>query len=257
MPTARGSRGRRARPAGPRPRSGDSTGVADSSTFPAISMRSTSSSTASMSSRSWATIESSARRVALASCPTRRRRRTATTTAPPQRCRRGSGAARSRGRWRCWSGRRRAGPRPPRAVGVEHEGVGVDAAEHLGQPEPHRVDVGLGADVGLELRLGWKSSWTPSRAPASSTWLISSNSSEIARPPSASRAIARSASRKLDTESAICWAKSSVSPSMAGRFRFGSVTAHLPSYECSPQCYLVGVLEVTTHREATCQSGDA
>ena len=36
-------------------------------------------------------------------------------------------------------------------VGVEHEAVGVDAVEHLGQPQPHLVEVGLGADVGLVL----------------------------------------------------------------------------------------------------------
>ena len=37
-------------------------------------------------------------------------------------------------------------------VGVEDEAVGVDAAEHLGQPQPHLVEVGLRADVGLVLR---------------------------------------------------------------------------------------------------------
>src|SRR6476661_8286626 len=36
-------------------------------------------------------------------------------------------------------------------VGVEDEGVRVDALEHVGQPQPQLVDVGLGTDVGLEL----------------------------------------------------------------------------------------------------------
>ena len=37
-------------------------------------------------------------------------------------------------------------------VGVEDEPVGVDVAEQVGQPQPHRVEVGVGADVGLVLR---------------------------------------------------------------------------------------------------------
>ena len=90
-----------------------------------------------------------------------------------------------------------------RDVGVEDVAVGVDAVEHLGQPQPHLVEVGLGADVGLVLWRGAKSRCAPSRAPASEIWLISSSSSEIARPASPSRAISRRASRKLEKESAI------------------------------------------------------
>ena len=37
-------------------------------------------------------------------------------------------------------------------VGVEDVAVGVDAVEQLGEPQPHLVEVGLGADVGLVLR---------------------------------------------------------------------------------------------------------
>ena len=44
---------------------------------------------------------------------------------------------------------------------------------------------------------GWKSICAPSRAPASSTWLISSSSRDTAWAPLPSRAIARSAIRKL------------------------------------------------------------
>ena len=36
-------------------------------------------------------------------------------------------------------------------VGVEDEAVGVDAVEQRGQPQPHLVEVGVGADVGLVL----------------------------------------------------------------------------------------------------------
>ena len=39
----------------------------------------------------------------------------------------------------------------PGDVGVEDVAVGVEVVEHLGQPEPHVVEVGLGADVGLVL----------------------------------------------------------------------------------------------------------
>ena len=38
-----------------------------------------------------------------------------------------------------------------RDVGVEDVAVGVEVVEHLGQPQPHLVEVGLGADVGLVL----------------------------------------------------------------------------------------------------------
>ena len=39
-------------------------------------------------------------------------------------------------------------------VGVEDEAVGVDVAEHVGQPQPQAVEVGVGADVGLVVLLG-------------------------------------------------------------------------------------------------------
>ena len=37
-------------------------------------------------------------------------------------------------------------------VGVEVVGVGVHAVEQPGEAEPHRVEVGVGADVGLVLQ---------------------------------------------------------------------------------------------------------
>ena len=39
-----------------------------------------------------------------------------------------------------------------RRVGVEVVGVGVDAVEQSREPEPHRVEVGVRADVGLVLQ---------------------------------------------------------------------------------------------------------
>ena len=135
---------------------------------------------------------------------------------PPQRlerrCPAGSAAGRSPGRWRCWSGRRRAGSRPRRARRGRRRsrrcrrcraGRPAAAASRRGRRRGRRR-------AGTPLA-GVKSCSAPSRAPASSTWLISRSSSEMARPPSASRAIARRASRKLSTWSAICWANSAVS----------------------------------------------
>ena len=61
---------------------------------------------------------------------------------------------------------------------------------------------------------GWKSIWAPSRAPASSTWLISSSSRDTAWEPLPSRAISRSAMRKVSIWVAICEANcsSSITP---------------------------------------------
>src|SRR3954453_7662074 len=103
---------------------------------------------------------------------------------------------------------------------------------------------GSGPTSGWYSAIGVKSCWAPSRAPASSTWLISSSSSEMARPPSASRAIACSAIRKLSTWSAICWANSSVSVSVICGSPPSERPAHRPPF---------GVLEVTTYRQSTRQ----
>ena len=99
--------------------------------------------TTSASRRSWATTEQRVERDAGPGCPTRRRRRTATTTAPRGRCRAevaqpfevGGDAGQVVGQLVL----DRAGH-----VGIEHVAVGVDRTEHLGQAQPHRVEVGLG-----------------------------------------------------------------------------------------------------------------
>ncbi len=152
MPTARGYRGCRRRP-GPATERGRLLLRADSSTCSATSMRSISSgSSASESRRSWATIESSALRTAPAEVAPRG---DVGELPPPQRL--GDVA-------------RAVVAQPVLEVGgdagevvgdlalhhlghvrVEDVGVGVDAAEHLGQAQPHLLDVGLRADVGLEL----------------------------------------------------------------------------------------------------------
>ena len=66
-------------------------------------------------------------------------------------------------------------------VGVEDEAVGVDAVEHA-RPSRSRISSrsGSGPTSGWYSARGVKSRCAPSRAPASSTWLISSSSSEIA-----------------------------------------------------------------------------
>src|SRR5262245_11186208 len=112
---------------------------------------------------------------------------------------------------------------------------------------------GSGPTSGWYSATGVKSRCAPSRAPASRTWLISSSSSEIARLLSASRAIAFSASKKLSTWSAICWAKSSVSPSSC----LVSVICGSPSCERTAQRHLVGVLQVATYRQSTRQTRHA
>src|SRR6478609_4000559 len=123
---------------------------------------------------------------------------------------------------------------------------------------------------------GSKSTWAPSRAPASSTWLISRSSSEMARPPSSSRETARSAMRKLFTESEIAVAKSSVvlsrgasasisaaasrmsSSVMSSLTRYSSalLIGRAPAHEGPAQRHLVGVLQVSADREPTGQPGD-
>src|SRR3954454_19417188 len=104
---------------------------------------------------------------------------------------------------------------------------------------------------------GVKSRCAPSRAPASSTWLISSSSSEIARPPSASRAIARSASRKLSTWSAIWPANSRVPESSWGASGWSSVISGSPPGKSTAQGHFVRVLEVPPHRQSTRQTRHA
>ena len=61
-----------------------------------------------------------------------------------------------------------------------------------------------GPTSGWNSSRGVKSVWAPIRAPARRTWLISRSSSDTACDPLPSRAMARRASRKLSTESAIC-----------------------------------------------------
>src|SRR5215212_801090 len=108
---------------------------------------------------------------------------------------------------------------------------------------------GSGPTSGWYSARGAKSRWAPSRAPASSTWLISRSSSEMARPTSPSRAMAWRAIRKLSTWSAICWANSLVSPSIF----CGSFMCRSPPCERAPQGDLVGVLEITAYRQSTRQ----
>src|SRR3712207_768773 len=120
---------------------------------------------------------------------------------------------------------------------------------------------GSGPGSGSYSSVGSKSSCTPSRPPASSTWLTTSSSSEIAWPPVASpRAIERTAMRKDSTWSAICWANSSSSglscPSLSVTTPCDvSAMNRPPSFECSAEGDLVGVLKVPTHRKSTREPG--
>ena len=119
---------------------------------------------------------------------------------------------------------------------------------------------GSGPTSGWYSARGVKSRCAPSRAPASSTWLTSSSSSEIAAAGSSSRAIARSASRKLSTWSAICCGEvlglRVAARSPPDRCLVGH-SADPPPRERPPEGDLVGVLEVATDRQPAGQSGDA
>src|SRR5690606_20617689 len=90
------------------------------------------------------------------------------------------------------------------------------------------------------------------------TWLTSSSSSGIARPPASPRAMACRASRKLSTWSAICWARSStslVTPGSVGGWTSASgacsVVDTASPFERPAQGDLVGVLEVAAYGQST------
>src|SRR5680860_93892 len=122
---------------------------------------------------------------------------------------------------------------------------------------------GSGPASGWYSSSGAKSVCTPSRPPASRTWLTCSRSSDTARPPlSASRAIACNATRKLSIWSAICWVKSS--KSLAGSFSSDAAGTEFwlliycsSPFESSSQGHLVGILEVTAYRQSTSKSRHA
>ena len=152
-------------------------------------------------------------------------------------------------------------------VGVEDVAVGVDRVEHRrpagaagprGRPRARRR-------AGTP-RAGVKSVWTPEPgARRARSGVISSSSSGMALPTSFSSAIARRASRKLSTELAICWAKSSVAessiaPTATSLSRsIGVVSSSSrapPSCERPPEGDLVGVLQVPAHGQSAGEPAD-
>src|ERR1700712_2805497 len=111
---------------------------------------------------------------------------------------------------------------------------------------------GSGPTSGWYSRVGAKSRWAPSLAPAKRIWLTSTSNRGTTVPAFSSRDKACSVTRNDSTPSAICWANSSSSGSTCV-----SVTCVAPSCECSAERHLVGVLEVTAYRQSTSQTGYA
>ena len=126
--------------------------------------------------------------------PTTTRTRTATTTAPRRPGRRGSGRGRARAvrRSRTTSSEIRAGTSSGgSAYGSNTSMYSSAGPSSAASASRMRSRSGSGPASGSYCSRGTRSVMTPSRAPASSSWLTSSSSSGIAVPGSPLRAIAR------------------------------------------------------------------
>ena len=222
-----------------------------------ISSASTSGLSNSASSRSCETTECSARSTALASVAPGG---DVGELPPPQRLADPARAVVPQpvqpGRSRSRSGRRRAATRSSggSTYGVEDLGVGVDASSSSARRS--RMASRSGSDRRRARTPRAEVLCTPSRPPASSTWLTSSSSREIAWPgPVAARDRPHRQQERLDLVGDLA---GEVGHSVAGP-RTPDVDPRLvtidrpPSLEGPTEGDLVGVLEVSSYRQSTRQ----